>query len=59
MMSSIELKKKLRNDIWRPADTAQVSMGSHNSFNTRLYSLPTTPLPFANGGEAVQAARLS
>ena len=39
-MSSIDLKKRLRNDIWRPADTAQVSIGQFdNSF---------TPLQIAN-----------
>ena len=40
MMSSIDLKKRLRNDIWRPADTAQVSIGQFdNAF---------TPLQMAN-----------
>jgi penicillin-binding protein 2 len=39
-MSSKELKKKLRNDIWRPADTAQVAIGQFdNAF---------TPLQLAN-----------
>lgn len=39
-MSSIELKKQLRNDIWRPADTAQVAIGQFdNAF---------TPLQMAN-----------
>lgn len=39
-MSSKETKKKLRNDIWRPADTAQVAIGQFdNAF---------TPLQIAN-----------
>lgn len=49
-MSSIELKKKLRNDIWRPADTAQVSIGQFdNSFTPLQMANYTATL--ANGGK--------
>lgn len=36
LMSSVELKKELRNDIWRPADTAQVSIGQFDNEFTPL-----------------------
>jgi len=35
-MSSIELKKQLRNDIWRPADTAQVAIGQFDNAFTPI-----------------------
>ena len=50
MMSSIELKKKLRNDIWRPADTAQVSIGQFDNSFTPL-QLANYTAALANGGK--------
>ncbi len=50
MMSSIELKKKLRNDIWRPADTAQVSIGQFDNSFTPL-QLANYIAAIANGGK--------
>ena len=50
MMSSIELKKKLRNDIWRPADTAQVSIGQYDNAFTPL-QLANYIAAIANGGK--------
>jgi hypothetical protein len=52
-MSSIELKKQLRNDIWRPADTALVSIGQFdNSFTAEL---PITS-PHRKKWKTIQAA---
>jgi penicillin-binding protein 2 len=48
-MSSIELKKKLRNDIWRPADTAQVSIGQFDNSFTPL-QMANYAATLANGG---------
>ncbi|MGE5613380.1 MAG: penicillin-binding protein 2 [Bacillota bacterium] len=50
MMSSIELKKKLRNDIWRPADTAQVSIGQFDNAFTPL-QMANYIATIANGGK--------
>jgi penicillin-binding protein 2 len=50
MMSSIELKKQLRNDIWRPADTAQVSIGQFDNSFTPL-QLANYIAALANGGK--------
>jgi len=50
MMSSIELKKKLRNDIWRPADTAQVAIGQFDNAFTPL-QLANYVATIANGGK--------
>ncbi len=49
-MSSIELKKQLRNDIWRPADTAQVSIGQFDNAFTPL-QLANYIATIANGGK--------
>jgi penicillin-binding protein 2 len=49
-MSSIELKKQLRNDIWRPADTAQVSIGQYDNSFTPL-QLANYIATIANGGK--------
>ncbi len=49
-MSSIELKKQLRNDIWRPADTAQVSIGQFDNSFTPL-QLANYIATIANGGK--------
>ena len=49
-MSSIELKKKLRNDIWRPADTAQVAIGQFDSTFTPL-QMANYIATIANGGK--------
>jgi len=50
MMSSIELKKKLRNDIWRPADTAQVAIGQFDNAFTPL-QMASYISTIANGGK--------
>lgn len=50
MMSSIELKKQLRNDVWRPADTAQVSIGQYDNAFTPL-QLANYIAALANGGK--------
>lgn len=50
MMSSKELKKKLRNDIWRPADTAQVSIGQFDNAFTPL-QIANYISTIANGGK--------
>ena len=50
MMSSIELKKQLRNDIWRPADTAQVAIGQFDNSFTPLQMANYTAT-IANGGK--------
>lgn len=50
MMSSIDLKKKLRNDIWRPADTAQVSIGQFDNAFTPL-QMADYIATIANGGK--------
>ncbi len=49
-MSSIDLKKKLRNDIWRPADTAQVSIGQFDNAFTPL-QMAGYIATIANGGK--------
>lgn len=49
MMSSIALKKELRNDIWRPADTAQVSIGQYDNAFTPL-QMANYIATIANGG---------
>lgn len=49
-MSSIDLKKKLFNDIWRPADTAMVSIGQLDSKFTPL-QLASYISTIANGGK--------
>jgi penicillin-binding protein 2 len=49
-MSSIELKKKLRDDIWRPADTAQVAIGQFDSTFTPL-QMANYIATIANGGK--------
>lgn len=49
-MSSIELKKQLRNDIWRPADTAQVSIGQFDNKFTPL-QIANYISTIANGGK--------
>ncbi len=50
MMSSKELKKQLRNDIWRPADTAQVSIGQFDNAFTPL-QIANYISTIANGGK--------
>lgn len=50
MMSSIDLKKKLRNDVWRPADTAQVSIGQFDNAFTPL-QMADYIATIANGGK--------
>ncbi|MEN6314067.1 MAG: penicillin-binding protein 2 [Clostridiaceae bacterium] len=50
LMSSIQLKKELRDDIWRPADTAQVSIGQFDSNFTPL-QLASYISTIANGGK--------
>ncbi len=49
-MSSKELKQTLRNDIWRPADTAQVSIGQFDNSFTPL-QLANYIATIANGGK--------
>ena len=49
-MSSIDLKKQLRNDIWRPADTAQVSIGQFDNAFTPL-QMADYIATIANGGK--------
>lgn len=49
-MSSKELKKELRNDVWRPADTAQASIGQYDSRFTPL-QLANYISTIANGGK--------
>lgn len=49
-MSSIALKKKLFNDIWRPADTAMVSIGQLDNKFTPL-QLASYISTIANGGK--------
>ena len=49
-MSSMELKKRLRNDIWRPADTAQVSIGQFDNAFTPL-QMANYISAIANGGK--------
>ncbi len=49
-MSSVELKKLLRNDIWRPADTAQVSIGQFDNEFTPL-QMANYVSTIANGGK--------
>ena len=49
-MSSMDLKKKLRNDIWRPADTAQVSIGQYDNAFTPL-QIASYISTIANGGK--------
>jgi len=49
-MSSKDLKKQLRDDIWRPADTAQVSIGQFDSIFTPL-QLANYISTIANGGK--------
>lgn len=49
-MSSMELKKKLRNDIWRPADTAQVAIGQFDNTFTPL-QMANYISTIANGGK--------
>ena len=49
-MSSKELKKELRNDIWRPADTAQTSIGQFDSRFTPL-QMASYISTIANGGK--------
>lgn len=49
-MSSKELKKELRNDIWRPADTAQASIGQFDSRFTPL-QMASYISTIANGGK--------
>ncbi len=49
-MSSKALKKELRNDVWRPADTAQVSIGQYDSRFTPL-QLANYISTIANGGK--------
>jgi penicillin-binding protein 2 len=49
-MSSKELKKELRNDVWRPADTAQVSIGQYDSRFSPL-QLANYIATIANGGK--------
>lgn len=50
MMSSIALKKELRNDVWRPADTAQVSIGQFDNAFTPL-QMADYIATIANGGK--------
>lgn len=50
MMSSIELKRRLRDDIWRPADTAQVSIGQFDNAFTPL-QMASYISTIANGGK--------
>jgi penicillin-binding protein 2 len=50
IMSSQEMKKKLRNDIWRPADTAQVSIGQFDNSFTPL-QIANYIASIANGGK--------
>lgn len=50
MMSSIDLKKQLRNDVWRPADTAQVSIGQFDNAFTPL-QMTDYIATIANGGK--------
>ena len=52
-MSSMELKKQLRNDIWRPADTAQVSIGQFDNAFTPL-QIVNYISTIANGGKRYQ-----
>ncbi|NLV36299.1 MAG: penicillin-binding protein 2 [Clostridiaceae bacterium] len=49
-MSSMALKKELRNDVWRPADTAQVSIGQYDSRFTPL-QMANYMSTIANGGK--------
>jgi len=49
-MSSKELKKELRNDIWRPADTAQTSIGQFDNRFTPL-QMACYISTIANGGK--------
>lgn len=49
-MSSIDLKKQLRGDIWRPADTAQVSIGQFDNAFTPL-QIVNYISTIANGGK--------
>ena len=49
-MSSIDLKKQIRNDIWRPADTAQVSIGQFDNAFTPL-QIANYISTIANGGK--------
>jgi len=49
-MSSRETKKKLRNDDWRPADTAQVAIGQFDNAFTPL-QLVRYISALANGGK--------
>lgn len=49
-MSSIDLKKQLRDDIWRPADTAQVSIGQFDNAFTPL-QIVNYISTIANGGK--------
>ncbi|NTV88965.1 MAG: penicillin-binding protein 2 [Clostridiales bacterium] len=49
-MSSKEVKKKLRNDDWRPADTAQVSIGQFDNAFTPL-QMARYISAIANGGK--------
>ncbi len=49
-MSSKEVKKKLRNDDWRPADTAQVSIGQFDNAFTPLQIVRYISA-IANGGK--------
>ena len=52
-MSSVDLKKELRNDIWRPADTAQVSIGQFDNAFTPL-QMASYISALANGGKKYQ-----